>query len=65
MHTDITNVEHEMYDCNSNNWSHRNSKRKFKANLEAILGKHSIDSLQKTAMLGTSQIIQKAWQSET
>ena len=34
-------------------------------NLEAIPGKHSIDSLQKTAMLGTSQIIQKARQSET
>jgi len=27
------------------------------ANLEAMPGKHSIDSLQKTAILGTSQII--------
>jgi hypothetical protein len=27
--------------------------------LEAILGKHSIDSLQKTAILGTSHIIRK------
>ena len=38
---------------------------RFKSNLEATPGKHSIDSLQKTAMLGTSQIIQKAWQSAT
>jgi len=28
-------------------------------NLEAIPGKHSIDSLQKTAILGTSHIIRK------
>jgi len=34
-------------------------------NLEAILGEDSIDSLQKTAILGTSHIIQKVLQSET
>ena len=28
-------------------------------NLEAIPGKHSIDSLQKTAILGTSHVIRK------
>jgi hypothetical protein len=33
--------------------------------LKAIPGKHSIDSLQKTARLGTSHIIRKALQSET
>jgi hypothetical protein len=33
--------------------------------LETILGKHSIDSLQKTAVLGTSDIIKKMLQSET
>jgi hypothetical protein len=31
----------------------------LKKNLEAIPGKHSIDSLQKTAVLGTSHIIRK------
>ena len=34
-------------------------------NFEAITGKDSIDSLQKTAILGTSRIIQKVLQSET
>jgi hypothetical protein len=34
-------------------------------NLEAVPGKHSIDSLQKTAGLGTSHIIRKVLQCET
>ena len=25
-----TNVEHEMYDCTGNNWSHQKSKKRFK-----------------------------------
>jgi hypothetical protein len=33
--------------------------------LEAIPGKHSVDLLQKTAVLGTSHIIQKVQWSET
>ena len=33
--------------------------RSFMKNLEAVPGKHSIDSLQKTAILGTSHIIRK------
>jgi hypothetical protein len=33
--------------------------------LETIPGQHSIDSLQKTAMLGTSHIIRKVLQAET
>jgi hypothetical protein len=33
-------------------------------NLEAVPGKHSIDSLQKTAVLGTSHIIRKVLQCE-
>jgi len=37
----------------------------LRKNLEAIPGKHSLDSLQKTAMLGTSHIIQRVLQSET
>jgi hypothetical protein len=33
-------------------------------NLEATPGKHSVGSLQKTAVLGTSHIIRKVLQSE-
>jgi hypothetical protein len=33
-------------------------------NLEAVPGKHLIDSLQKTAILGTSHIILKVLQCE-
>jgi len=33
--------------------------------LEIVPGKHSIDSLQKTAILGTSHIIRKVLQCET
>jgi len=39
--------------------------RSLRENLEAIPGKHSIDSLQKTAILGTSHIIRKVLQCET
>jgi len=38
--------------------------RSLKKNLETTPGKHSIDSLQKTAILGTSHIIQKVLQCE-
>jgi hypothetical protein len=51
MYRHTTNVEHEMYDYTSNNLSHWNSKVKLKKNLEALPGKHSIDSLKKTAIL--------------
>jgi hypothetical protein len=37
----------------------------LKKNLEATPGKHSTDSLQKTAVLGTSHIIRKVLQCET
>jgi len=30
MYRDTTNVEPEMYDCTSNNWSHWNRNEKFK-----------------------------------
>ena len=53
-----------MYDYTGNNWSHWNSNEKLKKNLEAVPGKHSIDSLQKTAILGTSHIIRKVLQCE-
>jgi hypothetical protein len=38
--------------------------RSLRKNLEAVPGKHSIDSLQKTAILGTSRIIRKVLQCE-
>ena len=38
--------------------------RSLKKNLETIPGKHPIDSLQKTAILGTSQIMRKVLQCE-
>jgi vancomycin permeability regulator SanA len=38
--------------------------RSLRKNLEDISGKHSIDSLQKTAVLGTSHIIRKVLQCE-
>ena len=38
--------------------------RSLKKKLETIPGKHSIDSLQKTAILGTSHIIRKVLQCE-
>ena len=50
-----------VYDFTGNNRNHRNSDK----SLEAIPGKHAIDSLQKTAVLGTSHVIQKILQSET
>jgi hypothetical protein len=39
--------------------------RVLKKYLEIIPGKHSIDSLQETRVLGTSHIIRKVLQSET
>ena len=38
--------------------------RSLRKNLEAVPGKHAIDSLQKTAILGTSHIIRKVLQCE-
>jgi hypothetical protein len=38
--------------------------RSLRQNLEAVPGKQSIDSLQKTAVLGTSHIIRKVLQCE-
>jgi hypothetical protein len=37
----------------------------LKRNLDAVPGKHSIDSRQKAAVLGTSQVIVKVLQSAT
>ena len=38
--------------------------RSLRKNLETVPGKHSTDSLQKTAVLGTSHIIQKVLRCE-
>jgi len=38
--------------------------RSLRKNLETVPGKHSIDSLQKTATLGTAYIIRKVLQCE-
>jgi hypothetical protein len=38
--------------------------KSLRKNLEAVPGKHSIDSIQKTATLGTSHIIRKVLQCE-
>ena len=38
--------------------------RNLRKNSETVPGKHSIDSIQKTAILGTSHIIQKVLQCE-
>jgi hypothetical protein len=51
MYKDTMNVEHEMYDYTGNNWRHWNCNKRLQENLEAIKGKHSIDSLQKTTIL--------------
>jgi hypothetical protein len=37
----------------------------LRKNLEAMTGKHSVDSVQKTVILGTSHIIRKVLQCET
>jgi hypothetical protein len=39
-------------------------RRILRKNLETVPGKHSIDSLQKTAILGPSHIIRKILQCE-
>jgi hypothetical protein len=64
MNRDKTNVGNEMYNYTSNNWGHRNSKG-LKKRLEATPEKHSLDSLQQIAILGTPHIIRKVLQSET
>ena len=58
-------IQHQTHDYTGNNWNHRNSKQRLKRNLEAVPGKHSIDSLQKTSILGTSHITRKVLQCET
>jgi len=44
--------EHAMCGYTGNNWSHWNSNKSLKKHLESIPGKHSVDPLQQTAVLG-------------
>ena len=66
MYGDKKDVEYEMcvYTGN-NNWGHRSSGKGFEENLEAVPGKHTVGSLQQTAVLGTSHTMRKVLQSET
>ena len=63
MHSGTTNMEHEMYDYTGTGTTGTVTKV-LKKNLEAMPGIHSIDSLQKTVILGTPHIIRKVLQSE-
>ena len=59
------NVEPEMYDHTSNNWSHWSSNTELKEK-SASYTRNTFDRLlQKTAILGTSHILRKALQCET
>jgi hypothetical protein len=65
MYRDTTKVEPEMYDYTIIIGATGILTRSLRKNLEAIPGKHSIDSLQKAAIRGTSHIIRKVLQCET
>jgi hypothetical protein len=64
MYRDKTNVEHEMYNTGKIRSTGLGTKV-LEERLEATPGKHSIDSLQKTAVLGTLHIMWKALHSES
>jgi hypothetical protein len=49
----------------SNNWSHRNSNKKFKEKFESHIRRKFNTFSTKTTVLGKSHIIQKVVQSET
>ena len=53
MYRDTANVEPEMYDHTSKNWSHWDSNEKFKERFGSCTRKTLNNSLQKTAVLGT------------
>ena len=64
---DAKHVEHEMFDNTGNNWSHRNSNRRFKEKFEAILGKQKTFNrfTATSALRGTSHIKPKGLKYET
>jgi hypothetical protein len=64
MNRATTDVEPEMYGYTVIIGATGMVTRSLRKNMEAVPGKRSIDSLQKTAILGTSHIIQKVLQCE-
>jgi len=62
---DTTNMEPEMYDFTSNNWSHWNSNKKLKEKFVRYARKTLDRFTTKTATLGTSYIIRKILQCAT
>jgi hypothetical protein len=66
MYRDTTNVGHELCDYTGGNWSHRNCNKRFKGKFRSHTRKtFTTDSLQNTAVLGTSHTIRNVLQSET
>jgi len=68
LYRDNMNVEHAMHGHTSNNWHQRNSNKQFKKkNWKSVTEKHSIASLQKTAILYTTipHIMWKVLQPKT
>jgi hypothetical protein len=61
---DKKNVEPEMNDYTSNNWSHWNSNKKLKEKSGSCTRKTFDRFTTKTAVLGTSHIIRKILQCE-
>jgi len=58
-------LKKELHNNNNNNNNATGIvTRSLRKNLETVPGKHSIDSLQKAAILGTSHIIRKVLQCE-
>jgi len=64
MYRDTANVETEMYGLPVIIEATGIVTRSLRKNLETVTGKYSIDSLQKTAILGTSHRIRKVLQCE-
>jgi 7-keto-8-aminopelargonate synthetase-like enzyme len=64
VYRDTTNVEPEMYDFTSNNWSYWNSNEKLKEKFGSCTRKTFDSFTTKTAILGTSHIIRKVLQCE-
>ena len=67
----IVITKHNDNNSEGNNYNNNNKigaaaivTRNLWKNLETVPGKNSIDSLQKTAILGTSHVIRKVLQCE-
>ena len=64
MYRDTANVEPEMYDHTSKNWSHWDSNEKLKNKSGSCTRKTLHRFTIKIAILGTSQVIRKVLQCE-